>query len=139
MIIPIDRLLAESNLGREQALQVDRFIEMMLETNAHTNLTRITDPEAILTDHILDSLSILDTVRMNEGSSLCDVGCGAGFPGLILKIARPDLSVTSWTPPERSSPVSTRLSMIWALRAPELCGRERRKRVGRNCGRASTS
>ncbi|MBQ7524915.1 MAG: 16S rRNA (guanine(527)-N(7))-methyltransferase RsmG [Abditibacteriota bacterium] len=94
MIIPVDRLLAESNLDREQASRIDRFIEMMLETNAHTNLTRITDPELILTDHILDSLSVLDVVRMNEGSALCDVGCGAGFPGMILKIARPDLDVT---------------------------------------------
>ena len=99
MILPIDILTSGAaemgiELSEEQIRRIDAFAAMMLETNKHTNLTRITDPERIVRDHVLDSLSVLAVVKMNPCSTLCDVGCGAGFPGMILKIARPDLDVT---------------------------------------------
>jgi 16S rRNA (guanine527-N7)-methyltransferase len=66
----------------------------MVETNRRFNLTRITDPEAIVLNHLLDSLMCLWALEVAPGARVIDVGTGAGFPGVPIKIARPDLSVT---------------------------------------------
>lgn len=72
----------------------DQYAELLVEWNEKINLTSITDPEGIVYKHFLDSLLLLEQYDLPEGSSLIDVGTGAGFPGLALKIARPDLQVT---------------------------------------------
>jgi 16S rRNA (guanine527-N7)-methyltransferase len=72
----------------------DAFTALMLEWNTRLNLTRITDPEEIAVKHYLDSLVLLAKVEVPEGSSVIDIGTGAGFPGIPLKIARPDLRLT---------------------------------------------
>jgi 16S rRNA (guanine527-N7)-methyltransferase len=64
----------------------------LLKWNAKVNLTAITAPEEVLEKHFLDSLAVLPEVE--GAASLLDLGAGAGFPGLPLKIARPELSVT---------------------------------------------
>lgn len=97
--IPLDMLkTGASELGIElsdqQLAQFDEFCAFMLETNAKLNLTRITQPEEIVTKHLLDSLLCLQSVELPKGGRLIDVGTGAGFPGIALKIARPDLLVT---------------------------------------------
>lgn len=72
-----------------------RYAALLLEANAHTNLTRITAPAAVAVKHFADSLTVLRAVPdLPEGASVADVGTGAGFPGLVLKIIRPDLRVT---------------------------------------------
>jgi 16S rRNA (guanine527-N7)-methyltransferase len=71
--------------------QVEQFLlyrRELLEWNARFNLTAITDPDEILVKHFLDSLSLL-TVYPQERASVLDIGAGAGFPGLPLKIVRP--------------------------------------------------
>ena len=72
----------------------ERYTELLLEWNQRFNLTRITEPDEIAVKHYLDSLSVLKYVRIRGGSSLIDIGTGAGFPGIPLKIAVPTLRLT---------------------------------------------
>ncbi|MFI3142355.1 MAG: 16S rRNA (guanine(527)-N(7))-methyltransferase RsmG [Clostridia bacterium] len=72
----------------------DTYAKMLVEWNEKINLTTITEPEDIVIKHFVDSISVLGTVDMPQGASFIDVGTGAGFPGLALLIARPDLKVT---------------------------------------------
>lgn len=75
--------------------QMARFYEMLIERNKVMNLTTITDPEEAARLHFVDSLMILKYLPLEEdGLSLVDVGTGAGFPGIPLKILRPGLHVT---------------------------------------------
>lgn len=74
-----------------EALQL--YLRRLREWNARFNLTAIQDPDEILTKHFLDSLSCALAVNLRDARSLIDVGTGAGFPGLVLKIAYPHLEV----------------------------------------------
>lgn len=69
-----------------------KYYEMLEETNKVMNLTAITGEEAAATLHFLDSASILTETELS-GKTLIDIGTGAGFPGLVLKILRPDANV----------------------------------------------
>ncbi len=83
------------SLTDEQAALCARHAMLVCETNAHTNLTRITEPEAMALKHYADSLTaFLVLPRLARGASVCDVGTGAGFPGVPMKILRPDLALT---------------------------------------------
>lgn len=73
---------------------LSRYAAMLVEWNEHINLTAITDAAGVSEKHFVDSLLILDQVPLAKGASLIDVGTGAGFPGMVLAIARPDLRVT---------------------------------------------
>jgi len=81
-------------LDGRQLDMFEAFTALLLEWNSRFNLTRITDPKEIATKHYLDSLSLLAVVKVPAGASMIDVGTGAGFPGIPLKIALPDLKVT---------------------------------------------
>jgi len=70
------------------------YRQILLRENEKYNLTAITEPEEIRQKHFEDSLSLLDDIEIPQGASLLDVGSGAGFPGVPLLIARPDLRVT---------------------------------------------
>lgn len=79
----------------ETALErFDKYAEMLVETNKSMNLTAITEPDEIVYKHFVDSLSLLTAVEFKQGSKVIDVGTGAGFPGVVLLIARPDLKIT---------------------------------------------
>lgn len=82
------------SLTDEQVAAMREYWRAVLETNRHTNLTRITDDRDATLKHFVDSLTVLKTGLFSEGASVVDVGSGAGFPGVPLKIARPDLRVT---------------------------------------------
>lgn len=82
------------SLTPQQIGQLDRYRELLLEWNQKFNLTAITDPEEILTKHFLDSLSVLQAFPFEKNAAVLDLGSGAGFPGMVLKIARPDLRLT---------------------------------------------
>lgn len=77
----------------EQAEKLFLLTERMLEVNKTMNLTAITDPKAIILRHYVDSITISQYIP--KGSSVLDVGCGAGFPTLPLAIFRPDLKITA--------------------------------------------
>ena len=70
----------------------DTYMSLLLEWNEKINLTAITEPSEIRTKHFLDSLTCADSIP--SGASIADVGTGAGFPGIPLKIERPDISLT---------------------------------------------
>ena len=72
----------------------DKYAEMLVETNKTLNLTAITEPDEILYKHFIDSLTILTVVNLEKGARVIDVGTGAGFPGVVLLIARPDINIT---------------------------------------------
>lgn len=79
----------------ETALErFDLYGKLLVEWNEKINLTAITDPEGITIKHFLDSLTIFSYVDIPQGAKVIDVGTGAGFPGLAMLIARPDLDMT---------------------------------------------
>ena len=78
-------------------LQLQRFsvfASLLLEWNRKLNLTRITDPTEIVIKHFLDSLSCFAVADFPLDAKVIDVGTGAGFPGIPIEIARPDLNIT---------------------------------------------
>ncbi len=79
-------------LTEQMQRQLEIYCRFLLEENQKYNLTAITEPEAVWQKHFVDS--ILGSVLIPQNASVCDIGSGAGFPSLPLKIARPDLSVT---------------------------------------------
>lgn len=78
----------------EQAEQFQRYLELLTEWNEKMNLTAITEPMEVAAKHFLDSLLLLNYLEFPAGSRLIDVGTGAGFPGVPLKIMRPGLDLT---------------------------------------------
>lgn len=80
-------------LGEETIARLCAFGAAVVEQNAVMNLTAITAPDAVAKLHLQDSVSILKCVDL-RGKSLIDVGCGAGFPGVPLKIACPEAELT---------------------------------------------
>lgn len=80
-------------LTREKREMILSFIERLVEANRSLNLTAITDPAAIAAKHVGDSLTCLLVGDWPEGASVCDIGTGGGFPGMLLAIVRPDLDV----------------------------------------------
>lgn len=81
-------------LSSESLDRFDKYAKMLVETNKTLNLTAITEPDEIVTKHFCDCLSLLKEVEIPQGAKLIDIGTGAGFPGVVLLIARPDLKIT---------------------------------------------
>lgn len=81
-------------LSKQQLNQFLIFYEMLIEKNKVVNLTTITEFDEVVEKHFLDSLSIIRSVDLNQSLKLLDLGTGAGFPGIPLKIAFPQLDIT---------------------------------------------
>jgi len=78
----------------QMAQQFAAYRELLLAWNEKFNLTAITQPREILEKHFLDSLMLLLACEIPQGARVIDVGTGAGFPGVPLKIVRPDIALT---------------------------------------------
>lgn len=74
--------------------KLDIYAEFLVEYNKNVNLTAITDPEEILYKHFIDSILLAKYADIPENAGLIDVGTGAGFPSVPLKLFRPDINIT---------------------------------------------
>lgn len=81
-------------LNSKQLNQLEKYYEMLVKYNEFMNLTGITEHDQVFLKHFYDSLTIIKAIDLNKQESLCDIGTGAGFPGLVLKICFPNLKVT---------------------------------------------
>lgn len=81
-------------LSERQLEQFLIYYEMLVEWNEKINLTAITEYDEVMKKHFIDSVSLIKAYDVSRNSTLIDVGTGAGFPGLALKIAFPNLQVT---------------------------------------------
>lgn len=82
------------NVNSTQLSQLDKYQQLLYEWNQKINLTGITEYEQVYLKHFFDSASICKVIDLKDESTLCDVGTGAGFPGMVLKILFPNLKVT---------------------------------------------
>lgn len=81
-------------LSEHQQWQFKRYFELLVEWNEKINLTAVIEQDEVYLKHFYDSVTPLFHVEIDEGGRLCDVGAGAGFPSIPMKILRPDLIVT---------------------------------------------
>ena len=93
-----DKFINEvENLGIEvtnkKLEQLERYYELLIEYNNVMNLTGITEKEEVYLKHFYDSLTIAKIIDLYNENSLCDLGSGAGFPGIVIKIFYPNLNV----------------------------------------------
>ena len=86
-------LKLEIDLTEKQKSQLEEFYNILIEENKKINLTRILEKKDVYLKHFYDSLTIVKVVDFSKINTLCDVGSGAGFPGIVLKIVFPNLKV----------------------------------------------
>lgn len=79
---------------KEQLEKLDIYASFLIEYNNHTNLTAIKTIDEIYLKHFYDSLTLTKVIDLKECDNLLDIGSGAGFPGMVLKIFYPNLKVT---------------------------------------------
>ncbi len=82
------------DIKNEQLNKLEKFYHLMIEWNKKINLTRITEEKEVYLKHFYDSLTLNKVVDLKKIKTLCDVGTGAGFPGIVLKIIFPDIKIT---------------------------------------------
>ena len=93
-----DKFISEvENLGIEitakKLEQLERYYELLIEYNKVMNLTGITEKEEVYLKHFYDSLTIAKIIDLSNENNLCDLGSGAGFPGIVIKIFYPNLKI----------------------------------------------
>ena len=80
--------------NKKQLGQLDHFYHLLIEWNKKINLTRITEEKEVYLKHYYDCLTINRVIDLKKIKSLCDVGTGAGFPGIVIKILFPHIKIT---------------------------------------------
>ena len=81
-------------LTEKQKQDLEEYYNLLVENNKKTNLTTITEKEEVYLKHFYDSLTIVKVIDLTKDLSVIDIGTGAGFPGLVLKIVFPNLKIT---------------------------------------------
>lgn len=81
------------SLDKDQLEKLDKFYHLLIEWNEKINLTRITEEEEVYLKHFYDSLTISKAIDLSTKKTLCDIGSGAGLPGIVLKIVYPNLNI----------------------------------------------
>jgi 16S rRNA (guanine(527)-N(7))-methyltransferase GidB len=82
------------SISENNYTDLEKYYELLIEYNKKINLTSITDKEEVFLKHFYDSLTLIKSIDLKTPQSLCDIGTGAGFPGLVLKIIFPNLKIT---------------------------------------------
>ena len=80
-------------LTQEQLNQLEKYYELLIEWNKKINLTRIVEKKDVYLKHFYDSITLIKAIELKQ-QELCDIGTGAGFPGIVLKIVFPHLNIT---------------------------------------------
>lgn len=91
-ILEVNKLGIEVN--EEQLEKLEKYYDLLISYNEKMNLTAITDKKEVYLKHFYDSLTLLKVVDLTNEESLCDVGTGAGLPGIVLKIFYPHIKLT---------------------------------------------
>lgn len=81
-------------ITEDQLSKLNKFYKLLIEWNEKINLTRITEKEEVYLKHFYDSLTITKVIDLTKVNTLCDIGTGAGFPGVVLKIMYPNVKIT---------------------------------------------
>ena len=109
-------------LSEQQLGQFTKYYELLVEWNQKINLTAITEPGEAAVKHMIDSLSAWNPELFAEDASLVDVGTGAGFPGIPLRIMHPGLRLTLLEPAIIQSILAGQqpkcMSLLWFQRHP---------------------
>lgn len=82
------------NLTEKELDQLEKYYNLLITWNEKINLTRIIEKKDVYLKHFYDSLTLIKVIDLTKDLSLCDVGTGAGFPGIVLKICFPNLKIT---------------------------------------------
>lgn len=85
----IDIILTQNQINKFKI-----YYEYLIEYNKHTNLTSITTKEDVYLKHFYDSCLLTKTIDFNNINTMLDIGCGAGFPGIVIKILFPNIKLT---------------------------------------------
>ena len=80
-------------LTDKQLDELNTYKEFLKDYNSHTNLTTITEDDDIYLKHFYDSLTLAKYVNLNEVNNMLDIGTGAGFPGMVIKIVFPNIDM----------------------------------------------
>ena len=78
----------------EEISKLEKYVDLLKEWNEKINLTAITEKKQVFLKHFYDSLTLVKIINLDKVDNLCDLGTGAGFPGLVLKIFFPQLKLT---------------------------------------------
>lgn len=95
----IDRFIEELNkldinITDKQLNQLEKYYKLLVKYNEVMNLTGITKHDSVYLKHFYDSLTIVKIISLDKIDSLCDIGTGAGFPGMVIKILFPNIKIT---------------------------------------------
>lgn len=90
-LIELDKL--GISLTEVQESQLEQYYQLLVQYNEHMNLTGITEHGEVYLKHFYDSLTLIKAIHLEKVQTLCDVGTGAGFPGIVIKILFPNLKV----------------------------------------------
>ena len=74
--------------------RLEKYYNLLIEYKQKINLTRITEKQDVYLKHFYDSITLIKAIDLNQNLKVCDIGTGAGFPGLVLKIVFPNLQIT---------------------------------------------
>ncbi len=119
-------------LSREVLSQFGVYLQELQTWNARVNLTGLRSPRDMVIKHFLDSLAVLPF--LNNAPSLADLGSGAGFPGLVLKLARPDLALTLVESRGKKVAFLEYLAALWQLPGVEVIQAHLTSKLAREWG-----
>ncbi len=121
------------DLNQEQYLKFDKYAKHLIAVNQITNLTSIKDYNQVFLKHFYDSLCLIKALNSDQITSLLDIGSGAGFPGIVIKIIFPELKVTLLEPNGKKASFLREVSSLLQLsdlevvnkRAEDYCSEKR--------------